>query len=64
NYVVISGKHLFATQLSSFMKRLHELKLIGSEDMTHKVVKPGLVNLVPQPAPGRVDLSRRNIIIR
>ena len=64
NYIVISGKHLFATQLSSFMKRLHELKLISSEDMTHKVVKPGLVNLVPQPAPGRVDLSRRNIIIR
>lgn len=63
-YVVISGKHLFATQLSSFMKRLHELKLISSEDMTHNVVKPGLVNLVPQPVPGRVDLSRRNIIIR
>jgi predicted kinase len=62
--IVISGKHLFATQLGSFMKRLHELKLINSEDMTHKVVKPGLVNLVPQQTPGRVDLSRRNIVIR
>lgn len=63
-YVVISGKHLFATQMTSMMKRLHELKLISSEDMTHKVVKPGLVNLVPQQPAGRVDMSRRNIIIR
>lgn len=63
-YVVISGKHLFGTQLSAMMKRLHELKLVSSEDLTHNVVKPGMVNLVPQPAPGRVDMSRRNIIIR
>lgn len=63
-YVVISGKHLFATQLSAMMKKLHQLKLINSEDMTNRVVKPGMVNLVPQPLPGRVDQSRRNIIIR
>jgi predicted kinase len=63
-YVVISGKHLFATQMTAMMKRLHELKLIRSEDMSHRVVKPGLVNLVPQPTPGRVDMNRRNIIIR
>jgi predicted kinase len=63
-YVVISGKHLFATQMSAMMKRLHQLKLIGSEDMTHRVVKPGMVNLVPQQTAGRVDETRRNIIIR
>jgi len=63
-YIVISGKHLFSTQLTATMKRLHQLKLISSEDMTHRVVKPGMVNLVPQPSPGRVDQSRRNIIIR
>jgi len=64
DYVVVSGKHLFGTQLSALMKRLHELKLVGTEDLTKRVVKPGLVNLVPNPAAGRVDLSRRNIIIR
>jgi predicted kinase len=63
-YVVISGKHLFTTQMSAMMKRLHELKFIGSDEMSHRVVKPGLVNLVPQPSAGRVDQTRRNIIIR
>jgi predicted kinase len=65
HYAVISGKHVFQTQMSALMKRLHELKLINSEDMSHRIVKPGLVNLVPQQtAQGRVDQSRRNIIIR
>jgi len=64
DYVVVSGKHLFSTQLSAIMKRLHELKLISSDSLTNHVVKPGLVNLVPNPAAGRVDLSRRNIVIR
>lgn len=64
DYVVVSGKHIFGTQLSAIMARLHELKLINSEDMTHKVIKPGMVNLVPNPSAGRVDMARRNIIIR
>jgi len=63
-YIVVSGKHLFSTQLSATMKRLRELNLIGQDDAVHKVVKPGMVNLVPNPAVGRVDLTRRNIVIR
>jgi len=63
-YVVVSGKHLFSTQLSATMKRLRELNLIGIDDGSNKVVKPGLVNLVPSPVSGRVDMSRRNIVIR
>jgi predicted kinase len=63
-YIVVSGKHLFSTQLSATMKRLHELNLIGQEAAAHKVVKPGMVNLVPNPAAGRVDITRRNIVIR
>lgn len=63
-YVVVSGKHLFSTQLSATMKRLHELKLIAHDDAANKVAKPGMVNLIPNPAAGRVDLSRRNIVIR
>lgn len=64
DYVVISGKHLFTTQLGAIMKRLHQLNMISGDEMTNRVVKPGLVNLVPNPAAGRVDLTRRNIVIR
>lgn len=64
DYVVISGKHVFAMQRSAFMKRLRELGLVSPEVASTSVIKPGLVNLVPNPAAGRVDMSRRNIIIR
>jgi len=64
DYVVVSGKHLFSTQLGALMKRLHQLNLIDSSDLSTKVVKPGLVNLVPNPAAGRVDMKRRNVLIR
>lgn len=64
-YIVISGKHTFDTQLSAFIKRLRELGLVPStNEVSTKVVKPGLVNLIPNPAAGRVDMSRRNIVIR
>jgi predicted kinase len=65
DYIVVSGKHTFNTQLSAMLRRLHELDLISIEKSTNKnVVKPGLVNLIPNPTNGRVDLSRRNIVIR
>ena len=64
DYVVISGKHTFNTQLSAFMNRLRELGLASQKQTASKLVKPGLVNLVPNPAAGRVDMSRRNIVIR
>ncbi len=65
DYVVISGKHTFTTQLSAFMKRLGELGLVSrDEPSARSVVKPGLVNLVPNISGGRVDMTRRNIVIR
>lgn len=64
DYIVISGKHVFNTQFGAVVKRLHELGLIHADELAAKIVKPGLVNLVPNPAAGRVDMSRRNIIIR
>lgn len=65
DYVVISGKHVFKTQMSAVVKRLHELNLITSDEAMSQVVKPGLVNLIPNnPTGGRVDMSRRNILIR
>lgn len=64
-YVVVSGKHTFDSQISAFLKRMRELGLVaGTNEVNARVVKPGLVNLIPNPAAGRVDLSRRNITIR
>ena len=65
DYIVVSGKHTFDTQLSAFIKRMRELGLVPDKvEVSSKVVKPGLVNLIPNPAAGRVDMSRRNIVIR
>lgn len=64
DYIVISGKHIFSTQFSAVSKKLRDLGLLNAADASAHLAKPGLVNLVPNPAAGRVDLSRRNIIIR
>ena len=62
-YLVVSGKHAFVTQKSALMNRLYQMGLISSETVQKNVAKPELVNLVPNPTGGRVDLSRRNISI-
>lgn len=64
DYVVISGKHTFDTQLGAMLRRLRELGLVTINESQAKLVKPGLVNLIPNPAAGRVDMKRRNIVIR
>ena len=63
DYVVVSGKHTFNTQKSAIINRLYQRGLIVSGAVQHSVAKPELVNLVPNPRAGRVDLSRRNITI-
>jgi predicted kinase len=63
-YVVVSGKHVFNTQKSAILRHLLDRGLINLDPHAGQIGKPGLVNLVPNPAAGRVDLSRRNIIIR
>jgi len=64
DYVVISGKHVFNSQKTSFMKKLREMNLIDDATTQNNVAKPGLINLVPKAITGRVDMSRRNIKIR
>lgn len=63
-YIVISGKHTYPTQQSAVLKRLRELNLVGIQDANSKVIRPDLVNIVPNPSAGRVDMTRRNIVIR
>ncbi len=63
-YVVISGKHNYNTQRNSIIKRLYDSGLVSTDNAGNKVIKPGLVNLIPNPLAGRVDNNRRNISIR
>ncbi len=63
-YIVLSGKHTYNSQKSAVMKKLHDYNLLGAAVAQANLVKPGLVNLVPNPTAGRVDESRRNIVIR
>jgi predicted kinase len=62
DFIVLSGKHTFASQRSAVFKRLSELGLISIITTQQNVVKPGLMNRVPGSS-GRVDLTRRNINI-
>jgi predicted kinase len=64
DYMVISGKHTFATQRSAIIKKLYDSGLLSAETANNKMAKPGLVNLIPNPMAGRVDPTRRNIVIR
>lgn len=64
NYVVVSGKHVFNSQKTAFLKKLREMNLIDNETAHTNVAKPGLINLVPKSLSGRVDMTRRNISIR
>jgi len=66
NYLVISGKHLFNSQKTAIIRRLSEMGSITSESLEQKIAKPEMVNLVSraQAQAGRVDMSRRNIVIR
>ena len=64
DYVVISGKHSFNTQYSAVTKKLREMGLLNIADSQSGIAKPELVNLIPNPSAGRVDMTRRNIVIR
>lgn len=63
DYVVISGKHLFNMQQSSAISKLRSIGIIGSNDSGSRVIKPGMVNLVPKNQP-RFSGPQRNISIR
>jgi predicted kinase len=64
DFIVISGKHTYTTQRNAVIKRLFDLSLVNTDATHAKMVKPELVNLIPNPRAGRVDNTRRNITIR
>lgn len=65
DYIVVSGKHTHKMQSNAIVKKLLDLGLISRMNAGANVVKPGLVNLIPnQIRNGRVDESRRDIYIK
>lgn len=63
DYAVVSGKHLFNMQQSAVMSKMRSHGILADSDAKARVIKPGMVNLVPKH--GRYDTtSRRNISIR
>lgn len=63
-YVVLSGKHTFDTQSKMLTKRLYDMGLLDAQSASAKMVRPELMNRIPNPLAGRVDNTRRNIRIR
>lgn len=63
-YIVVSGKHAFPMQFNTVLRSLFQKGLITPNHSTNKVVKPGLVNLIPHRQGGDFDMGRRNITIR
>lgn len=63
DFVVVSGKHVYKMQQSAVVSKLRDMGVLSSDDASSRVIKPGLVNLIPG-SQGRVDMSRRNISIR
>ncbi len=66
SYIVVSGKHQFASHKAIIMRRLLEMGVLDSSSAAHTLAKPELVNLVSraQAQAGRVDYSRRNISVQ
>lgn len=65
DYIVVSGKHTFHSQRSTVIKKLYDIGIITPEAASHNVVKPGLMNLVPNPLiQKRSGIVQRNISIR
>jgi predicted kinase len=60
---VISGKHLFKMQQSAVLSKLRSIGALSSGEGNGRVIKPGLVNLIPK-GPSRFNNGQRNISIR
>lgn len=63
-YIVASGKHSFQMQYNAVLRAMYQRGILAPNLSSQNVAKPGLVNNIPNPNAGRMDMSRRNITIR
>ena len=59
DYLVVSGKHTFASQKSAIVSRLYQMGLVDSTVLTDNVTKPELVNLIPSLSTNPTTFERR-----
>lgn len=64
DYVVVSGKHSFNSQMSNVMKKLSDMRIIKSTAASKRMIRPELVNHIPPPQPEPSKHERRNIVLR
>lgn len=63
DFIVVSGKHNYPSQRSGVIKRLADMGHLQPSQVAGKMIKPGLVNLVPN-NPRELEHQPRNIILR
>jgi len=64
SFIVVSGKHSYQSQRSSVIKRLADLGIIKPGEAMHKMIKPDLVNLVPNGLRPRQNDGKHSIVLR
>ena len=64
NFIVVSGKHTYTSQRSTVIKKLADQHIIKPSAAMHKMVKPELVNLVPNGQKDSSQDGRRNIVLQ
>ncbi|MDQ3065007.1 MAG: ATP-binding protein [bacterium] len=68
DFIVVSGKHSFASQMSGVAKKLSDMHIIKPSKAVGHMVRPDMVNLVPTPMSlserNQQRPARRNIVLR
>ncbi|MDB5182981.1 MAG: hypothetical protein JWO47_765 [Candidatus Saccharibacteria bacterium] len=64
DFIVISGKHTYPTQRSSVIKKLADKGVVKRSAAMHKMIKPDLVNLVPNNNGSQSQNGRQNINLK
>ena len=64
DFVVVSGKHTYISQRSGVIKKLSDVNVIKPSEAMHKMVKPELVNLVPNGMRDQAEPGRHNIVLQ
>ncbi len=66
DYLVVSGKHTFASQKGSILRKMRELGLIDDETLRPHIAKPEMMNLAAKARAeaGLADYTRRDITVR
>lgn len=62
--LVISGKYAYTSQRSSVVKRLADMRVVKPTSAVTKMVKPGLVNLVPFSPKSLDKKAKRTVVLR